>query len=148
MLFVALQVSTERTSSRPKFLITSSLRITPLRIVTVLLLTSLSLRCQETVGDGLPAENASNPISRHQHTATQREHVLPSTKVRESGPSRPRGTMNFFSTVEFHARAAKELFSQAAESLNSLSSGVETRNMNFQVGSIANDSLSPLFSPA
>lgn len=56
LLFVALQVSIERTSSRPKFFITSSLRVTPLLTVTVLLLISLSLRCQDTVGAGLPAK--------------------------------------------------------------------------------------------
>ena len=60
LLFVALQVSIERTSFRPKFFITSSLRVTPFLTVTVLLLTSLSSRCQDTVGAGLPVEkNAS-----------------------------------------------------------------------------------------
>lgn len=56
LLFVALQVSTEWTSSRPKFCITISLRVTPLRSALLLLLTNLSLRYQDTIGAGLPAE--------------------------------------------------------------------------------------------
>lgn len=54
LLLVALQVSVERTSLLPKFLITSSFRATPFLTVTVLLLTSFSSRYQDTVGVGLP----------------------------------------------------------------------------------------------
>lgn len=56
LLFVALQVSSERTSSRPKFFITISLRVTPLRTFIVLLFMKLLLRYQVTVGGGLPAK--------------------------------------------------------------------------------------------
>lgn len=68
LLFVALQVSMERTSSRPKFFITSSLRVTPFLTVTVLLLTSLSSRCQDTVGAGLPVETHHFHFSRNFQT--------------------------------------------------------------------------------
>jgi len=57
LLFVALQVSTEWTSSRSKFCTAISLRVTPFRTVVVRLFTNLSLRYQDTVGAGLPAEN-------------------------------------------------------------------------------------------
>lgn len=53
---------------------TSSLRVTPLRTVTVLLLTSLSLRCQETVGEGLPAETRQIPFL-IRTVAIQRERI-------------------------------------------------------------------------
>lgn len=56
LLFVALQVSSEYTSPRPKFCITISLRVTPSCSVVVRLVTNLSLRYQDTVGAGLPAE--------------------------------------------------------------------------------------------
>lgn len=69
LLFVALQVSTEWTSSRLKFCITISLRVTPLLGVVVRLLTNLSLRYQDTIGAGLPTETgrsrfSSLPVSR------------------------------------------------------------------------------------
>lgn len=56
LLFVALQVSTVWTSSRLKFCITISLRVTPLRSTVIRLVTNLSLRYQDTVGAGLPTE--------------------------------------------------------------------------------------------
>lgn len=56
LLFVALQVSIEWTSSRLKFCMTISLRVTPLFGVVVRLVTNLSLRYQDTIGAGLPAE--------------------------------------------------------------------------------------------
>lgn len=56
LLFVALQVSTVWTSSRLKFCITISLRVTSLRSTVIRLVTNLSLRYQDTVGAGLPTE--------------------------------------------------------------------------------------------
>lgn len=61
LLLVALQVSVERTSFLPKFLITSSFRATPFLTVTVLLLTSFSSRYQDTVGVGLPERKKRFP---------------------------------------------------------------------------------------
>lgn len=63
LLFVALQVSIECTSSRLRFCRTTSLRITPLRSIAVRLVTSLSLRYQETVGAGLPAAEKRIPFN-------------------------------------------------------------------------------------
>lgn len=81
LLFVALQVSIEWTSSRLKFCITISLRVTLLLGVVVRLVTNRSLRYQDTIGAGLPAEKklyhfvsarfsfAEKKIIRHQRDA-------------------------------------------------------------------------------
>jgi len=56
LLFVALQVSTEWTSSRLKFCTMISLRVTSLFGIVVRFVTNLSLRYQDTIGAGLPTE--------------------------------------------------------------------------------------------
>lgn len=71
LLLVALQVSVERTSFLPKFLITSSFRATPFLTVTVLLLTSLSSLYQDTVGVGLPATMEKKKKRKKDHVSRQ-----------------------------------------------------------------------------
>lgn len=79
LLFVALQVSTEWTSSRLKFCITISLRVTPLFGVVVRLVTNLSLRYQDTIGAGLPAETHRFRFSLLRVSLVEKKKLYPDT---------------------------------------------------------------------
>lgn len=82
LLFVALQVSSERTSSRPKFFITISLRVTPLRTFIVLLFMKLLLRYQVTVGGGLPAKETDHRDSIRSNRRRYNISFLPRCRLR------------------------------------------------------------------